>query len=87
MNNERIDTILKAFDTFNNTGRKRLVAGKLYDYFMQDFKGELTALYQDATKEEIREDVKTLADMIYLANKKAKREFLVGVLRHIVKMM
>lgn len=87
MNNQRIETILEAFDTFNSTGRKRLVAGKLYDYFMQDFKGELTTLYQDATKEEIREDVKTLADMIYLANKKVKREFLVGVLRHIVKMM
>lgn len=87
MINQRIETILEAFDTFDSTGRKKLVAGKLYDYFMQDFKSELTELYQDASKEEIKEDIKTLADMIYLENNQIKREFLVGVLRHIVKMM
>ena len=87
MNNQRIDAIVEACDTYNSTRRKRLVAGKLYDYFMQDFKGELAVIYQGATKEDIREDIKILADLIYSAENKAKREFYVGALRYIVKLM
>lgn len=85
--NSRIEKIMEAYETFNSTSRKNLVAGKLYDYFMQEFKGELSHIYQDASKESIREDIKTLADMIYLEDNQTKREFLVGVLRQIVKFM
>lgn len=85
--NRRIEKILEAFEAFNRTSRKNLVAGKLYDYFMQEFEGELLIIYQDATKEEIREDIKSLADIIYSEDIQIKRDFLVGVLRRIVKFM
>lgn len=83
----RIGKILDAYNSFNSTTRKRLVAGNLYDYFMQEFRGELKYIYSSATKEEIREDVKGMADIIYKEEEKEKRDFLVGVLVDIVKMM
>ena len=83
----RLRKIIEAYNSFNSTTRKRLVAGNLYDYFMQEFRGELEQIYSLATKEEIREDVKGMADIIYNEEEKEKRNFLVGVLVDIVKMM
>ncbi len=79
----RLAKILDAYDSFNGTTRKRLVAGNLYDYFMQEFRGELEFIYSSATKE----DIKAMADVIYHEEEKEKRDFLVGVLVDIVKMM
>ena len=78
---------LDAYDSFNSTTRKRLVAGNLYDYFMQEFRGEIEMIYNSATKEDIKEDVKGMAEIIYKEEEKEKRDFLVGVLVDIVKMM
>lgn len=83
----RVAKILDAYDSFNSTTRKRLVAGNLYDYFMQEFRGELEMIYSSVTKEEIKEDIKVMADIIYKEEEKEKRDFLVGVLVDIVKMM
>lgn len=83
----RIEKIIDAYNSFNSTTRKRLVAGNLYDYFMQEFRGELEMIYNFATKEEIKEDVKGMAEIIYKEEDKEKRDFLVGVLVDIVKMM
>ena len=83
----RVAKILDAYDSFNSTTRKRLVAGNLYDYFMQEFRGELEMIHSSATKEEIKEDIKVMADIIYKEEEKEKRDFLVGVLVDIVKMM
>ncbi len=44
-------------------------------------------IYSSATKEEIKEDIKVMADIIYKEEEKEKRDFLVGVLVDIVKMM
>lgn len=84
---KRVEKILAAYESFNNTTRKRLVAGNLYDYFMQEFRGEIDYMYQEASKEDIKEDIKLMADIIYSEEEKEKREFLVGVLVDIVKMM
>lgn len=83
----RLAKILDAYDSFNGTTRKRLVAGNLYDYFMQEFRGELEFIYSSATKEDIKEDIKAMVDVIYHEEEKEKRDFLVGVLVDIVKMM
>ena len=50
----RLAKILDAYDSFNSTTRKRLVAGNLYDYFMQEFRGEIEMIYNSATKEDIK---------------------------------
>lgn len=81
----RLAKILDAYDSFNSTTRKRLVAGNLYDYFMQEFRGEIEMIYNSATKEDIKEDVKGMAEIIYKEEEKEKRDFLVGVLLDIVK--
>ena len=83
----RLAKILDAYDSFNSTTRKRLVAGNLYDYFMQELRGEIEMIYNSATKEDIKEDVKGMAEIIYKEEEKEKRDFLVGVLVDIVKMM
>ena len=54
---------------------------------MQEFRGELEFIYNSATKEEIKEDIKGMAEIIYKEEEKDKRDFLVGVLVDIVKMM
>ena len=61
----RLAKILDAYDSFNSTTRKRLVAGNLYDYFMQEFRGEIEMIYNSATKEDIKEDVKGMAEGKY----------------------
>ena len=54
---------------------------------MQDFRGEISDAYDSATKEEIKEDIKEMADIIYNEEDKHKREFLVRILVNIVKML
>ena len=57
---------------------RRLVAGNLYDYLMQEFRGEIEMIYNSATKEDIKEDVKGMAEIIYKEEEKEKREFFSG---------
>lgn len=84
---ERLEWIMEAYESFRKSSGRRLIAGNIFDYFMQDFRGEMTDAYDIATKEEIREDIKTLADIIYQEEDKHKREFLVEILVNLVKML
>ena len=84
---ERLEWIMEAYESFRKSSGRRLIAGNIFDYFMQDFRGEMADAYDIATKEEIREDIKTLADIIYQEEDKHKREFLVEILVNLVKML
>lgn len=84
---ERLEWILEAYESFKRSSQRRLVAGNIFDYFMQDFRGEISDAYDPATKEEIKEDIKEMVDIIYNEEDKHKREFLVKVLVNIVKML
>lgn len=84
---ERLEWIMEAYESFRKSSGRRLIAGNIFDYFMQDFRGEMADAYDIATKEEIREDIKTLADIIYQEEAKHKREFLVEILVNLVKML
>lgn len=84
---ERLEWIMEAYESFKKSSGRRLLAGNIFDYFMQDFRGEMADAYDIATKEEIREDIKTLADIIYQEEDKHKREFLVEILVTLVKML
>ena len=84
---ERLEWIMEAYESFRKSSDRRLIAGNIFDYFMQDFRGEMADAYDIATKEEIREDIKTLADIIYQEEDKHKREFLVEILVNLVKML
>lgn len=84
---ERLEWIMEAYESFRKSSGRRLIAGNIFDYFMQDFRGEMADAYDIATKEEIREDIKTLADIIYQEENKHKREFLVEILVNLVKML
>ncbi|WP_373079920.1 Ppx/GppA family phosphatase [Fusobacterium varium] len=84
---ERLEWILEAYESFRRSSERRLVAGNIFDYFMQDFRGEISDAYDPATKEEIKEDIKEMADIIYNEEDKHKREFLVKILVNIVKML
>ena len=84
---ERLEWIMEAYESFRKSSGRRLIAGNIFDYFMQDFRGEIADAYDIATKEEIREDIKTLADIIYQEEDKHKREFLVEILVNLVKML
>lgn len=84
---ERIEWILEAYESFKKSSERRLVAGNIFDYFMQDFRGEMADAYGTATKIEIKEDIKTLADIVYNEEDKHKREFLVEILVNIVKLL
>lgn len=84
---ERLEWILEAYESFKRSSKRRLVAGNIFDYFMQDFRGEISDAYDSATKEEIKEDIKEMADIIYNEEDKHKREFLVRILVNIVKML
>lgn len=84
---ERLEWIMEAYESFKKSSGRRLIAGNIFDYFMQDFRGEMADAYDIATKEEIREDIKTLADIIYQEEDKHKREFLVEILVNLVKML
>ena len=84
---ERLEWILEAYESFKKSSERRLVAGNIFDYFMQDFRGELSDAYDPATKEEVKEDIKEMADIIYNEEDKHKREFLVNILVNIVKML
>lgn len=84
---ERLEWIMEAYESFRKSSGRRLIAGNIFDYFMQDFRGEMADAYDIATKEEIRENIKTLADIIYQEEDKHKREFLVEILVNLVKML
>lgn len=84
---ERLEWIMEAYESFRKSSGRRLIAGNIFDYFMQDFRGEMADAYDIATKEEIKEDIKTLADIIYQEEDKHKREFLVEILVNLVKML
>lgn len=84
---ERLEWIMEAYESFRKSSGRRLIAGNIFDYFMQDIRGEMADAYDIATKEEIREDIKTLADIIYQEEDKHKREFLVEILVNLVKML
>lgn len=84
---ERLEWIMEAYESFRKSSGRRLIAGNIFDYFMQDFRGEMADAYDIATKEEIREDIKTLADIIYQEEDKHKREFLVEILVNLVKIL
>ena len=84
---ERLEWILEAYESFKRSSERRLVAGNIFDYFMQDFRGEISDAYDPATKEEIKEDIKEMAEIIYNEEDKHKREFLVKILVNIVKML
>ncbi len=84
---ERLEWILEAYESFKRSSESRLVAGNIFDYFMQDFRGEISDAYDPATKEEIKEDIKEMAEIIYNEEDKHKREFLVKILVNIVKML
>lgn len=84
---ERLEWILEAYESFRRSSERRLVAGNIFDYFMQDFRGEISDAYDPATKEEIKEDIKEMAEIIYNEEDKHKREFLVKILVNIVKML
>ena len=84
---ERLEWIMEGYESFRKSSGRRLIAGNIFDYFMQDFRGEMADAYDIATKEEIREDIKTLADIIYQEEDKHKREFLVEILVNLVKML
>ena len=84
---ERLEWIMEAYESFRKSSGRRLIAGNIFDYFMQDFRGEMADAYDIATKEEIREDIKTLADIIYQEEDKHKREFLLEILVNLVKML
>lgn len=84
---ERLEWIMEAYESFRKSSGRRLIAGNIFDYFMQDFRGEMADAYDIAIKEEIREDIKTLADIIYQEEDKHKREFLVEILVNLVKML
>ena len=84
---ERLEWIMEAYESFRKSSGRRLIAGNIFDYFMQDFRGEMADAYDIATKEKIREDIKTLADIIYQEEDKHKREFLVEILVNLVKIL
>ncbi|MDO4589251.1 MAG: Ppx/GppA phosphatase family protein [Fusobacterium sp.] len=84
---ERLEWIMEAYESFKKSSGRRLLAGNIFDYFMQDFRGEMVDAYDIASKEEIKEDIKALADIIYQEEDKHKREFLVEILVTLVKML
>lgn len=84
---ERLELIMEAYESFKKSSGRRLLAGNIFDYFMQDFRGEMVDAYDIASKEEIKEDIKALADIIYQEEDKHKREFLVEILVTLVKML
>lgn len=84
---ERLEWIMEAYESFKKSSGRRLLAGNIFDYFMQDFRREMVDAYDIASKEEIKEDIKALADIIYQEEEKHKREFLVEILVTLVKML
>lgn len=77
--NERIKMILDAEKSFTESNKVRLVAGNIFDFFMQEFQMELSAAYGSVEKKEIMKDIRGIRDILDVEENKTKREFLSAV--------
>lgn len=85
---ERIAKILSACKNFERSSELRLHMGfSVYDLFMEQFAGELQNMYAEISKEDIKEDVKILLDNVYNSQESGHKEFVLGVLLQLVRMI
>ncbi|MGL4402551.1 MAG: hypothetical protein ACRCTS_02320 [Fusobacteriaceae bacterium] len=85
---ERIGEILNACKNFGKNSELKLHMGySIYDLFMEQFSGDLQNIYAEVSKEDIKEDVKILLDNIYHSEDDGHKEFVLGVLLQLVRMI
>lgn len=85
---ERINKILSACKNFEKSSDLKLHMGfSIYDLFMEQFSGDLQNMYAEVSKEDIKEDVKILLDNIYNSQESGHKEFVLGVLLQLVRMI
>ncbi len=85
---KRIDVILSACDSFDESAGIKLAMGfSFFDLFMEQFSGELQNIYAEIPNSEVKEDVKILIDHLYAAKDNHYKEFLAGVILHMVRMV
>ncbi|MGL4980902.1 MAG: hypothetical protein ACRCZ2_03595 [Fusobacteriaceae bacterium] len=85
---ERMSAILSICKNFEENSVLKLHMGySVYDLFMEQFAGDLQNMYAEVSKDEIKEDVKILLDNIYHSNDNGHKEFVIGVLLQLIRMI
>lgn len=85
---DRLNAIMSACKGFQRSSDIRLAMGfSVYDLFMEQFTGELQNIYAEVSKEDIKEDVKILLDDVCESDNTEYKEFVLGVMLHLVRMI